>query len=61
MTFTTIKQSLEKFLPLRTKEHREIVRAIRTGAVAQARAAMRRHLLNSRKRYQAFASKLGSA
>jgi DNA-binding FadR family transcriptional regulator len=43
------------------EEHREIVRAIRTGAVAQARAAMRRHLLNSRKRYQAFAAKLGSA
>src|SRR5436309_6866462 len=30
-------------------EHREIVRAIRKGAVARARAAMRRHLLNSRK------------
>jgi GntR family transcriptional regulator, transcriptional repressor for pyruvate dehydrogenase complex len=42
------------------EEHREIVRAIRTGAVAQARAAMRRHLLNSRKRYQAFAAKLSN-
>jgi DNA-binding FadR family transcriptional regulator len=43
------------------EEHRDIVRAIRRGAVAQARAAMRRHLLNSRKRYQAFAAKLGNA
>src|SRR6266849_8496759 len=34
------------------KEHRDIVQAIRGGAVAQARAAMRRHLLNSRNRYQ---------
>src|SRR5262249_19479493 len=42
------------------EEHRDIVRAIRRGAVAQARAAMRRHLTNSRKRYQAFAAKSGS-
>ena len=42
-------------------EHRDIVGAIRKGAVAPARAAMRRHLLNSRKRYQAFAAKLGNA
>jgi GntR family transcriptional repressor for pyruvate dehydrogenase complex len=43
------------------QEHRDIVQAIRGRAVAQARAAMRRHLLNSRKRYQRFAAKLGSA
>ena len=43
------------------KEHRDIVQAIRSGAVAPARAAMRRHLLNSRNRYQAFAAKLGKA
>ena len=43
------------------REHRDIVQAIRSGAVAQARAAMRRHLLNSRKRYQRLAAKLGSA
>jgi DNA-binding FadR family transcriptional regulator len=43
------------------KEHRDIVQAIRGGAVAPARAAMRRHLLNSRNRYQAFAAKLGKA
>jgi GntR family transcriptional regulator, transcriptional repressor for pyruvate dehydrogenase complex len=52
-------------LPKRTygqtfqREHREIVQAIRAGAVAQARAAMRRHLLNSRERYQKFAATLG--
>jgi GntR family transcriptional repressor for pyruvate dehydrogenase complex len=52
-------------LPKRTygrtfqKEHRDIVQAIRGGAVAQARAAMRRHLLNSRKRYRKFAANLG--
>src|SRR6266849_9159566 len=34
------------------KEHRDIVQAIRGGAVSPARAAMRRHLLNSRNRYQ---------
>jgi GntR family transcriptional regulator, transcriptional repressor for pyruvate dehydrogenase complex len=43
------------------QEHRDIVQAIRGRAVAQARAAMRRHLLNSRKRYQRLAAKLGSA
>jgi DNA-binding FadR family transcriptional regulator len=43
------------------EEHRAIVRAIRAGAVTQARAAMRRHMLNSRKRYEAFAAKLGNA
>jgi DNA-binding FadR family transcriptional regulator len=36
------------------------VQAIRNGAVLQARAAMRRHLVNSRKRYQRLAAKLGS-
>ncbi|HEX2334867.1 MAG TPA: FCD domain-containing protein, partial [Hyphomicrobiaceae bacterium] len=41
------------------KEHRDIVQAIRGGAVTRARAAMRRHLLNSRKRYRSFADKLG--
>jgi DNA-binding FadR family transcriptional regulator len=37
------------------KEHRAIVQAIRDHAVTQARAAMRRHLLNSRKRYRKYA------
>lgn len=43
------------------QEHRDIVQAIRGRAVAPARAAMRRHLLNSRKRYQRLAARLGSA
>ncbi len=42
-------------------EHHDIVQAIRAGAVTQARTAMRRHLVNSRKRYQSFADKLGKA
>ena len=41
------------------KEHRDIVQAIRDGAVSPARAAMRRHLLNSRNRYQKLAAELG--
>lgn len=41
-------------------EHREIVAAIRARGVAQARAAMRRHLLNSLKRYQRLAAQLGN-
>jgi DNA-binding FadR family transcriptional regulator len=39
-------------------EHREIVRAIRAGAETRARAAMRSHLANSRKRYQKLAQQL---
>jgi GntR family transcriptional repressor for pyruvate dehydrogenase complex len=42
------------------QEHRDIVQAIRSRAVSHARAAMRRHLLNSRKRYQRLAAKLDS-
>jgi len=41
------------------REHRAIVQAIRNGAVLQARAAMRRHLVNSRRRYERLAAKLG--
>jgi DNA-binding FadR family transcriptional regulator len=40
------------------KEHREIFLAIRAREVAKARAAMRRHLLNSRKRYRRLSEKL---
>jgi DNA-binding FadR family transcriptional regulator len=40
------------------KEHRVILGAIQSKAVAQARAAMRRHLLNSRKRYRKLAAQL---
>jgi GntR family transcriptional regulator, transcriptional repressor for pyruvate dehydrogenase complex len=41
------------------QEHDEIVRAIRAHAVPRARAAMRRHLLNSRRRYRKLAAALG--
>jgi DNA-binding FadR family transcriptional regulator len=39
-------------------EHRDIMLAIRAHAVSKARAAMRRHLSNSRVRYQKLAQKL---
>ena len=41
------------------KEHEAIMRAIRAHAVQAARAAMQRHLLNSRKRYRKLAATLG--
>jgi len=41
------------------REHREIVQAILAREVQRARAAMRRHLLNSRRRYQKLAAGLG--
>jgi DNA-binding FadR family transcriptional regulator len=40
------------------REHRDIVAAIEGGAVGRARAAMRQHLLKSRKRYQRLAAEL---
>ena len=36
-------------------EHREILDALRSGQPAGARAAMQRHMLNSRKRYRGLA------
>lgn len=50
----TQKAYLEKI----QKEHRDILDAIRAGDVSQARAAMRRHMLNSRSRYQRMAEQL---
>lgn len=41
------------------KEHADICDAIRAQKVPDARAAMRRHLLNSRKRYKQLSEKLG--
>jgi len=41
------------------EEHGQIVAAIRKGAVAEARDAMQRHLINSRARYQKLAAELG--
>ena len=49
----------EAYLRRIQKEHGEIVRALRSRAVPATRAAMRRHLLNSRKRYQRLAAALG--
>lgn len=43
-------------LDLFQKEHEEILRAIQARAVTRARAAMRRHLVNSRRRYEKIAS-----
>ena len=40
-------------------EHRDILQAIRPTRSPKARAAMRRHLLNSRKRYRKLAAELG--
>ena len=40
------------------KEHTAILTAIQNGAVTQARTAMQRHLLNSRKRYKELAARL---
>lgn len=43
-------------LALFQKEHEEILRAIQAHAVTQARAAMQRHLVNSRRRYEKMAA-----
>jgi DNA-binding FadR family transcriptional regulator len=41
------------------KEHRKILQALRAGAVTSARAAMRAHLMNSRKRHEKLARMVG--
>jgi len=41
------------------QEHEQILNAIRGRAVTQARAAMQRHLVNSRRRYEKIASEEG--
>jgi GntR family transcriptional regulator, transcriptional repressor for pyruvate dehydrogenase complex len=41
------------------KEHLDILESVRTGAAAAARASMRRHLLNSRRRYQTLTAEIG--
>src|SRR5262252_2979642 len=43
------------------KEHREIIDALHVHAPQAARAAMRRHLVNSRKRYQKLAAEIAEA
>jgi len=49
----------QAYLVIIQSEHGDIVQAIRTHAVPKARAAMRKHLLNSRKRYRRLAAELG--
>ena len=46
-------------LDLFQQEHAQILAAIRDHAVAEARDAMQRHLINSRARYKALAAELG--
>jgi DNA-binding FadR family transcriptional regulator len=46
------------YLKIFQKEHSAILAAIKARSVTQARAAMRRHLLSSRTRYQKLAAKL---
>jgi GntR family transcriptional regulator, transcriptional repressor for pyruvate dehydrogenase complex len=46
-------------LSLFQQEHAQILTAIREGALAEARDAMQRHLINSRARYQKLAAEVG--
>jgi GntR family transcriptional regulator, transcriptional repressor for pyruvate dehydrogenase complex len=59
-----LEQSLHQHHRYMTKiqrEHRDIRDAIVAGAVAPARAAMRRHLLNCHQQYQKVAASLGES
>jgi DNA-binding FadR family transcriptional regulator len=47
-------------LELFQQEHAQILDAIRDGSAAQARAAMQRHLNNSRRRYEKLAEEMGT-
>jgi len=61
----SIRQSLPRmedqraYLKRIQKEHLDILDAIRSAAPAAARAAMRRHLVNSRRRYQKLTAEFG--
>lgn len=52
-------ESRPAYLARIQKEHADIRDAIRARKVSDARAAMRKHLLNSRKRYKQIAEQLG--
>lgn len=52
-------ESRPAYLARIQKEHADIHDAIRARKVSEARAAMRKHLLNSRKRYKQIAKQLG--
>ena len=43
------------------REHKEILEAIKAGSPEEARAAMQRHLLNSRRRYERIAAEQNAA
>jgi DNA-binding FadR family transcriptional regulator len=47
------------YLRMFQAEHGEVLGAIRAGTPTHARAAMRRHLVNSRKRYNKLAAEIG--
>jgi GntR family transcriptional repressor for pyruvate dehydrogenase complex len=47
------------YLRIFQEEHGDILGAIRAGMPTQARASMRRHLANSRKRYKKLAAEIG--
>jgi GntR family transcriptional regulator, transcriptional repressor for pyruvate dehydrogenase complex len=47
------------YLRIFQEEHGDVLGAIRAGRPTQARAAMRRHLVNSRKRYKKLAAEIG--
>lgn len=52
-------QAKRPHLDMFQREHEQILTAIRERAVTQARAAMQRHLLNSRQRYEKLAAETG--
>lgn len=52
-------QAKRPHLDMFQREHEQILTAIREHAVTQARAAMQRHLLNSRQRYEKLAAETG--
>ena len=58
VTLVTGTTKRRVYLKIFQREHRAILSAIESGAAIQARAAMRRHLHNSRKRYRKLAAKL---
>jgi DNA-binding FadR family transcriptional regulator len=61
VTLMADKARRRQYMRTFQKEHRAILAAIQARAVAPARAAMRKHLLNSRKRYSGLAAKIESA
>lgn len=61
VNLTTDAGERSAYLKTFQKEHGAILSAIKAKSIVQARATMRRHLLNSRKRYQKLAARLEAA